>query len=187
MATGSGQAGPPTVFTFGHGTADAAEITALLRGAGVQRLVDVRTAPGSRHNPDTAREAMAGWLPEAGIAYQWERRLGGWRRVKGDSPDVSLRNESFRSYAGYMRTPEFRTAIDELLVLAAAEQIAVMCAETVWWRCHRKMIADYLILVRSVAVCHLMHDGKLRPHRPLPEARVDGDVLFYDLPSPDAG
>lgn len=178
----------PTVFTFGHGTAGAAEMTALLRGAGVARLIDVRTAPGSRHNPDSAREAMAQWLAEAGIGYQWEPRLGGWRRAgkKGaESPDAGLRNESFRSYAGYMRTSEFRQGIDDVLAIAATEQVAVMCAETVWWRCHRKLIADYLTLVRGVDVRHLMHDGKLREHRPTAEARVDGDVLIYDLPSPE--
>lgn len=146
----------------------------------MRRLVDVRTAPGSRHNPDSAREAMAGWLPEAGIGYRWEPRLGGWRRGTGESPDVGLRNDSFRHYAGHMRSVEFRAAIDELLVSAADEQLAVMCAETVWWRCHRKLIADYLTLVRAVEVRHLMHDGKLREHRPTAEARVDGDVLVYD-------
>lgn len=170
----------PTVLTFGHGTADAAGMTSLLRDAGVRQLVDVRTAPGSRHNPDSAREAMAGWLPAAGIGYRWEPRLGGWRRVPGDSPDIGLRNASFRSYAGHMRTPEFRAAIDELLVTAAEQRVAVMCAETVWWRCHRKLIADHLTLVRGVQVRHLMHDGKLRPHRPTAEARVDGDLLVYD-------
>lgn len=173
----------PTVFTFGHGTADAGQITALLRGAGVQRLVDVRSAPGSRHNPDSARAAMAHWLPEAGIAYQWEPRLGGWRHAKGDPVDVSLRVESFRSYAVYMRTDEFRAAVDDLLVTAAAAQIAIMCAETVWWRCHRKLISDYLTLVRGVEVRHLMHDGKLRPHRPTVEARVAGEQLIYDGPA----
>ena len=182
----TGTTATPTVFTFGHGTAGPAEITALLRGAGVQRLVDVRTAPGSRHNPMSAREAMARWLPEAGIAYQWEPRLGGWRRVKGGPGlvDSGLRNESFRSYAGYMRTPEFRAGIDDLLAAAANEQIAIMCAETVWWRCHRKLVSDYLTLVRGIEVRHLMHDGKLREHRPTAEARVDGDVLVYDGPAP---
>ncbi|PQM47500.1 hypothetical protein C1Y40_02317 [Mycobacterium talmoniae] len=179
-----GKATTPTVFTFGHGTADAAQIASLLGGVGVEQLVDVRTAPGSRRNPDSAREAMARWLPEAGIGYRWEPRLGGWRRVQADSPDVGLRNDSFRAYAGYMRSPEFRAGIDDLLQAAAEQQIAVMCAETVWWRCHRKLIADYLTLVRDVEVRHLMHDGKLRPHRPTAEARVDGDVLVYDeLPS----
>lgn len=173
----------PTVFTFGHGTAGPAEITALLRGAGVRRLVDVRTAPGSRHNPESAREKMAHWLPEAGIDYQWEPRLGGWRRVRGESPDIGLRNASFRSYAGYMRSPEFRAGIDDLLARAATQQLAIMCAETVWWRCHRKLVSDYLTLVRGIEVRHLMHDGTLREHRPTAGARVDGDVLVYDGPT----
>ncbi|MEB3068406.1 DUF488 domain-containing protein [[Mycobacterium] vasticus] len=155
-------------------------MTTLLTGAGVRNLVDVRTAPGSRHNPESTREAMANWLPQAGIGYRWEPRLGGWRRATKDSPDVGLRNDSFRGYAGYMRSPEFRAAVDELLAGAATEQAAVMCAETVWWHCHRKLIADYLTLVRQVEVRHLMHDGKLREHRPTAEARVDGDVLVYD-------
>lgn len=145
----------------------------------------MRTAPGSRRNPDTAREAMQRWLPDAGIGYRWEPRLGGWRRIDGDSPDVAMRNDSFRSYAGYMRSADFSDAVDELLADAAREQIAVMCAETVWWRCHRKLIADYLTLVRGVDVRHLMHDGKLREHRPTAEARVDGDVLVYDGPPPE--
>lgn len=169
------------ILTFGHGTADAGQITSLLRGADVRQLVDVRSAPGSRRNPDSAREAMANWLPEAGTDYRWEPRLGGWRRKAADSPDVGLRNDSFRSYAAHMRTPEFGAAVDELLATAAGALTAVMCAETVWWRCHRKLIADYLTLVCAVEVRHLMHDGKLRAHRPTAEARVaDGEVLVYD-------
>lgn len=151
----------------------------------------MRTAPGSRRNPDSAREAMARWLPDADIGYRWEPRLGGWRRPptnradSPDGPDSGLRNESFRSYAAHMRSPEFRVAIDELLLTAAEQQVAVMCAETVWWRCHRKLIADYLTLARAIEVLHLMHDGKLRPHRPTAEARVDGEVLVYDGAAPD--
>ncbi|OBG34097.1 MULTISPECIES: DUF488 domain-containing protein [Mycolicibacter] len=152
----------------------------LLAGAGVQSLVDVRSAPGSRRNPDTAREEMQHWLPAAGIGYRWEPRLGGWRRVKGPSPDIGLRNDSFRSYAAYMRSADFQAGIDELLAEAAGQQVAVMCAETVWWRCHRKLIADYLALVRATEVRHLMHDGKLRDHRPTAEARVAHGVLVYD-------
>ncbi|WP_409429602.1 DUF488 family protein [Mycobacterium sp. SMC-11] len=155
-------------------------MSALLTGAGMQSLVDVRSAPGSRHNPDTAREEMQHWLPAAGIGYRWEPRLGGWRRVKGPSPDIGLRNDSFRSYAGYMRSEDFQAGIDELLAEAAGQQVAVMCAETVWWRCHRKLIADYLTLARGTEVRHLMHDGKLRDHRPTVEARLAGDVLIYD-------
>lgn len=161
-------------------------MTALLRGAGVSQLVDVRSAPGSRRNPDSAREAMARWLPAAGIGYRWEPRLGGWRRVSGDPDprDLGLRNDSFRGYAGYMRDPQFADAVDELLGTAATQQVAVMCAETVWWRCHRRLIADYLTLVRGVAVQHLMHDGRLRPHLPTAAARVDGTVLVYDAAPP---
>src|SRR5699024_1629167 len=141
-----------TLFTFGHGTADAGQITSLLQGAGVTQLVDVRSAPGSRHNPAATRQAMSQYLPEAGINYRWEPRLGGWRRATGDSPDVQLRNASFRSYAGHMRSAEFVTAIDDVVVAAAEQQVTLMCAETVWWRCHRRLIADYLTLARSVEV-----------------------------------
>ncbi len=170
------------VLTFGHGTADASEMTRLLRGAGVRRLVDVRTAPGSRHNPDAGRDAMARWLAEAGIDYRWEKRLGGWRKPRPDSPDTALRNRAFGGYAAHMRSPEFLAAIDDLLATAAEALTTVMCAESVWWRCHRKMIADFLVLVRGVDVRHLMHDGKLHPHRPSPEARLlpDRHVLVYD-------
>ena len=149
----------------------------------------MRTAPGSRHNPDTARAAMARWLPDAGIGYRWEPRLGGWRRTPdqgADSIDVGLRNQSFRGYAAHMRTGEFRAAIDELLAQPSDDRLtAIMCGETVWWRCHRKLIADYLTLVRGVTVSHLMHDGRLHAHRPTAEARVDGEWLIYDGPAPD--
>ncbi|WP_043726837.1 DUF488 family protein [Kutzneria sp. 744] len=170
------------VLTFGHGTADAEQMTRLLRAAGVRRLVDVRTAPGSRHNPDATRDAMSRWLPEAGIDYRWDKRLGGWRKPRPDTPDTALRNRAFSGYAGHMRSPEFLAAIDDLLTTAAEEPTTVMCAESVWWRCHRKMIADFLVLVREIEVCHLMHDGTLRPHHTSPEARpaAEGNLLVYD-------
>lgn len=124
---------------------------------------------------------MATWLPAAGIGYRWEPRLGGWRRKATEDTDVGLRNASFRSYAAHMRTPEFRAGIDELLTAAADKQTAIMCAETVWWRCHRRLVADYLTLAREVEVRHLMHDGAVRDHRPIVEARVaDGEALVYD-------
>lgn len=174
------------LLTFGHGVADAATITRLLGDAGVGLLVDVRTAPGSRRNPDATRDAMSGWLPEAGIGYRWDKRLGGWRTARPDSPDTALRNRSFGGYAGYMRSAEFRTAIEELLSDAAAQPTAVMCAESVWWRCHRKMIADFLVLARGVDVQHLMHDGRRQPHRLSPEARLlpEAGVLIYDAGQP---
>ncbi|MCI2423645.1 DUF488 domain-containing protein [Saccharopolyspora sp. K220] len=170
------------LLTFGHGAADAAAIVRLLHGADVHRLVDVRTAPGSRHNPDTARDAMAQWLPEASIGYRWDKRLGGWRKPRPDSLDTALHNRSFSGYAGHMRSAQFISAIDELLAEAADQRTAVMCAESAWWRCHRRMIADFLVLARETDVRHLMHDGTLQQHRPSPEARLlpEARVLVYD-------
>jgi uncharacterized protein (DUF488 family) len=170
------------LLTFGHGTANAAELERLLRGAEVCALVDVRTAPGSRRNPDAARDALSARLPEAGVAYRWEPRLGGWRRARPDTPDTGLRNAAFAGYAAHMRTPEFLSAIDELLSEAALRRTAVMCAESVWWRCHRRLIADHVELVHGVRVRHLMHDGTLRPHLPTPEARLlpGRGALVYD-------
>jgi uncharacterized protein (DUF488 family) len=169
------------LLTFGHGTASAEQIAALLHRAGVRALVDVRTAPASRHNPHTARDEIARWLPERGISYRWERRLGGWRSARPDSPDTALRNRSFAGYAAHMRSPQFLAAVDELLA-GAAERIALMCAEALWWRCHRRMIADFLVLARDADVRHLHHDGRVEPHRSsdLARRRPDG-LLVYDV------
>ncbi len=170
------------VLTFGHGLHDAAEMDGLLCGAAVGLLVDVRTAPGSRRNPDAGREAMARRLPQTGIAYRWDRRLGGWRRPPPQSPDTALRNRSFSGYAAHMRSAEFLAAIDDLLAGAAGQRTAVMCAESLWWRCHRKLIADFLVLARGVDVRHLMPDGALRAHEPSPQARLlaESGLLVYD-------
>jgi uncharacterized protein (DUF488 family) len=166
--------------TIGHGTASAQRLTELLRGAGVQQLVDVRTAPGSRHNPEMVREAMARWLPDQGVDYRWEGRLGGWRRDPPDSPDTALRNRSFGGYAAHMRTPEFRAAVEEVLGDTACT--AVMCSESVWWRCHRRMIADFAVLACGVPVEHLMPDGRRTEHRPTRGVRLREDgLLVYDV------
>jgi uncharacterized protein (DUF488 family) len=166
------------LVTFGHGTASAERIVALLRSAGVELLVDVRTAPGSRHNPHVARRELERWLPEHGIAYRWDKRLGGFRRPPADSPDVFWKEEMFRGYAAHMRTPEFGAAI--AVLLAEPRPQAVMCSESVWWRCHRRMIADFLVLVHDVPVRHLLHDGRLAPHEPSVGARVVDGLLRYD-------
>ncbi|WP_372462508.1 DUF488 domain-containing protein [Streptomyces thermodiastaticus] len=174
----------PPLFTFGHGTAGRDRITGLLRDAGIVSVVDVRTAPGSRHNPDTGRGRLAVWLPEAGIAYRWERDLGGFRRPAPDSPDTFWRNDSFRGYAGYTRSPEFVAAMDRLLREAATTPTAVMCGETVWWRCHRRIIADFAVLARGVPAAHLLHDGRISPHVPTAGARLREDgLLVYDGPA----
>jgi uncharacterized protein (DUF488 family) len=168
-----------TIRTFGHGTASQAEIADLLRGAGVELVVDVRTAPGSRRNPHVTRASLEDWLPSEGLAYRWDKRLGGFRRPPPDSPDVFWRQEMFRGYAAHMRTPEFTTGITELLEFTGEQ--TVMCSESVWWRCHRRMIADFLVLVHEVPVEHLMHDGRLVRHEPTSGARLRSDgTLVYD-------
>ena len=171
----------PRLLSVGHGTATAEELVALLAGAGVERLVDVRTAPGSRRHPQFRREAMERWLPEAGIAYRWERDLGGWRRPDPASVNHVLRHPAFRGYADYMRTPPFWAALDRLLAEAAAAPTAAMCSETLWWRCHRRLLADAAVLVRGAEVLHLDHRGRREPHRPTEGVRRDGDLLAYDV------
>ena len=167
--------------TVGHGTLAAEAFALLLDGAEVGRVVDVRSFPGSRHNPQFGREAMERWVPEAGFDYSWMRELGGRRRPSAGSKHVALRNDAFRAYADYMETETFVTGVDELLARATEELLAVMCSESVWWRCHRRLIADYLVLVRGVDVSHLMHNGRLSPHAPTAGVRVDGEALVYDV------
>ena len=139
------------LLTFGHGTATAERMTELLRDAGVAVLVDVRTAPGSRRHPHVARAELERWLPEAGISYRWDKRLGGFRKAVPDSPDTAWREDMFRGYAAHMRTEEFQAAMDEVLVQAGVDSTAVMCAESLWWRCHRRLIADFAVATSGVA------------------------------------
>lgn len=167
------------IRTFGHGTLEADDLVGLVRAAGIEAIVDVRRYPGSRRSPHLGRDAMEEWLDAAGIGYRWLPALGGRRKVAPGSPNAGLRNESFRAYADHMATDEFRAGLSELLDLAAARPVAVMCSESVWWRCHRRLVADHLMLVDDVAVEHLFPDGRLTPHPPAPEARrVDGDVVY---------
>jgi uncharacterized protein (DUF488 family) len=170
-----------TLLTIGHGTATAQELVALLDGAGAERLVDVRTAPGSRRHPQFRRETMAGWLAEAGVAYRWEPELGGFRKPESASVNPVLRHPAFRGYADHMRTPPFWAALDRLLAEAATAPTAAMCSETLWWRCHRRLLADAAVLARGVEVRHLDHRGGQEPHRPTEGVRRDGDLLAYDL------
>jgi uncharacterized protein (DUF488 family) len=170
------------LLTVGHGPDDRNRLGARLSGAGITSLVDVRRFPGSRNNPDVRREELAGWLPAAGIAYRWEERLGGRRRLPPDEPvaDAWWTVAQFAAYAAHTRTPEFRAALDALLDEAAAATVAVMCSESVWWRCHRRLIADVAVLGRAVPVDHLMPDGRLAAHRPSAGAVVgaDGEVRW---------
>ena len=156
------------LLTYGHGTDDAERTVATLRTASVASLVDIRIAPGSRRNPQFARAAMEEWLPEAGICYRWEKRLGGFRKPGPDSPDVAWREDMFRGYAGYMRSADFLAAIDRVLAETAERQVAVMCSESLWWRCHRRLVADFASAARGAEVRHLMHDGRAGAPPPLP-------------------
>jgi uncharacterized protein (DUF488 family) len=170
-----------TLLTIGHGTATAQELVALLGTAGLEHLVDVRTAPGSRRHPQFRRETMAGWLAEAGVAYRWEPELGGFRKPEPDSVNYVLRHPAFRGYADYMRGPRFWAALDRLLAEAATARTVAMCSETLWWRCHRRLLADAAVLVRGAEVLHLDHRGGRERHRPTEGVRRDGDLLAYDV------
>lgn len=170
------------LLTVGHGTVTAEEFTGLLRGAAVARLVDIRSAPGSRHNPQFGRSEMELWLQAADIPYQWEQALGGFRKTSPESPNTTLRHRAFRGYADYMLTREFAAAADALLEAAHGALTTVMCSEAVWWRCHRRLLSDYLTLVRDVEICHLMHYGSLREHRITDGVRTAADHVVYDLP-----
>jgi uncharacterized protein (DUF488 family) len=169
------------LVTFGHGTAPPERIGDLLRGAGIAAVVDIRIAPGSRRHPHVARAELERWLPEYGIGYRWEKRLGGFRTAAPDSPDVVWREPMFRGYAAHMREAGFLAAIGEVLAQAATARTAVMCSESVWWKCHRRLVADFATVARGAAVKHLMHDGRLLDHQPSPgiRRREDG-LLVYD-------
>ena len=172
------------LLTVGHGPDDRDRLGARLSGAGITSLVDVRRFPGSRNNPDVRREELAVWLPAAGIDYRWEERLGGRRRLPPDEPvaDAWWTVTQFAAYAAHTRTPEFRTALDEVLAQAATATVAVMCSESVWWRCHRRLIADVVVLGRGVPVGHVMPDGRLTPHRPSEGAVVTGTEIRWPAP-----
>ena len=168
------------IITVGHGTASQQELEELLAGAGVASVVDVRRHPGSRRHPHVARDRLEAWLPAAGIDYRWEERLGGRRRRVEGSPNTGLRDPSFQGYADYLDTAEFREAIDAVLAEAGRRRVAVLCAESVWWRCHRRLIADHVTLLTDVELRHLLHDGRLDEHRPTDVVRVEGGRLVYD-------
>jgi uncharacterized protein (DUF488 family) len=172
-----------SVHTIGHGTRPLDRFLALLRTREVTHLVDTRTVPRSRRNPQYSRETLPASLRAAGIVYTHLPGLGGLRHPRPDSVNTAWRNAAFRGYADHMQTPEFAEGLAALIALAAAERVAVMCAETVPWRCHRSLIADALT-VRGMRVVHIL-DGGEQPHRLTPWARVDGTRLTY--PAEPAG
>ena len=170
------------LLTVGHGTLAAGELGRLLADAGVAVLVDVRSHPGSRRHPQFGREALETWLPEAGIEYRWDERLGGRRTARPDSPNTALRNVAFRGYADHMASARFRAGLDDLIALAARRRTVAMCAESLWWRCHRRLLADAAVLTEHVEVRHLLHDGRVVAHEITDGARVTPEgALLYDL------
>ena len=162
-----------TLYTIGHGTRSAEELIVVLREAGVDGVIDVRRFPGSRRHPHFAREALERSLPSAGVGYEWWETLGGRRSSKGGSSRHSaLRVVAFRGYADHMDTNEFRASLARLEAAARSRRLAIMCAETLWWRCHRRMIADALTL-DGIEVVHLVGQGTSRPHVLHEAARAD--------------
>ena len=169
------------LLTVGHGPDGRQELGARLAVTGVRRVVDVRRFPASRFNPDVAGDALAAWLPEIGIGYRWEERLGGRRRIPSGAPvaDAWWTVAQFAAYAAHTRTPEFAAALDEVVAEAATEPVAVMCSEYLWWRCHRRLIADVAVLAHGVPVQHVMPDGGLVDHKVAEGARLGADGLVH--------
>jgi uncharacterized protein (DUF488 family) len=170
----------------GHGTRPLTGFLELLKGAGVELVVDVRTAPGSRRHPHFGRGPLEEALRAAGIDYEWRRDLGGWRRARPNSRHTALRADGFRGYADHMETDAFREALAWLARQGAETRTTFMCSESLWWRCHRRMIADAL-LVAGHEVGHLLEGGRIQPHRLSPAARVHDGVLVYDVDEPGQG
>ncbi len=166
------------VLTIGHSTRPIDVFVGLLAANGVTHLMDVRTIPKSRHNPQFNSDTLAGSLREAGIAYTHIPGLGGLRRARPDSANAAWRNPSFRGYADYMQTPAFAEHLAELIEVVKSERVALMCAEAVPWRCHRSLIADALV-VRGIDVEEIVSETRRQPHKLTPFARVDGIAVTY--------
>ncbi|HJR58421.1 MAG TPA: DUF488 domain-containing protein [Vicinamibacterales bacterium] len=169
------------IYTVGHSTQTAEAFGRLLEKHGIRQLADVRLIPKSARYPHFAREPLAAFLERRGIAYQHFVDLGGRRKPLPDSVNTAWRVEGFRGYADYMRTARFRQAIDRLLAFASQARTSVMCAEAVWWQCHRRLLADAL-LVRGVPVLHILASGAAGPHELSEFAReVEGELIYPGL------
>jgi uncharacterized protein (DUF488 family) len=170
------------VWTIGHSVRSADEFVALLQSNGIRRLADIRTIPASRRHPHFGREALAGRLRVEDIEYRHFKELGGLRKPRPDSPNTAWRNPSFRGYADYMQTADFLAGLGELLTYADEAPTTVMCAEAVWWQCHRMLLADALS-ARGVEVQHVLSATSVQPHRLTPFARIaeDGNVWYPGL------
>jgi len=169
-----------TILTVGHSTRSIEALLDLLRAQGVKRVIDVRTIPRSRHNPQFNRETIPQTLRQARIGYTHLPELGGLRHARQDSPNMGWRNTSFRGYADYMQTPEFEAGLDTLMTAGEREPIVVMCAEAVPWRCHRSLIADALS-IRGIPVEHILSATRTQTHVLTPFAKVHGTCITYPI------
>ncbi len=177
----AGSDAEPRILTIGHSTRPVEQFIAMLRAQAVGTLVDVRTVPRSRHNPQFNADTLAAALAAAGIGYAQAAGLGGFRRAQGGEANAGWRNAAFRGYADYMQTPAFAAELAGLIERARHERIALMCAEAVPWRCHRSLIADALT-VRGIPVAEIVGPDHLRRHSLTPFAHVDGLTITYPLP-----
>jgi uncharacterized protein (DUF488 family) len=169
------------LFTFGHGAAELDAIAELIAKNELALVADVRSVPKSRKHPQFGMDEMRTWVPaRTNARYAWMQQLGGFRKVRPDSDNLALRHPSFRGYADYMQTPAFADALDDLLHDADEARTAIMCSETLWWRCHRRLISDAAVLLHDVAVTHLFAKAKPRPHELTPGVRKAGSILIYD-------
>ena len=171
-----------TIFTIGHSTRTLEELIEALEVHRVEVLFDIRAFPASRRMPWFTRDSLEQALPTAGIEYTWKKELGGRRgKQMDDSPNTGLRNPSFRNYADYMLTSGFAEATAEVVETAIAKRAAIMCAEKMFFQCHRMLVSDYLSL-HGYEVLHIVDSGPTRPHRITPEAKlIDGRVIYPGL------
>jgi len=166
------------IYTIGHSTRSLDDFIALLKAHGVTQLADVRSVPRSRRHPHFASDALSASLPAAGIAYRHFAGLGGRRKSRRDSLNTAWRHEGFRGYADDMQTREFEQALDELVALAARQPTAIMCAEAVWWRCHRQLTSDALV-ARGIEVRHITSPSAAPPHTLTAFARAANGKVTY--------
>jgi uncharacterized protein (DUF488 family) len=170
---------PPQLFTIGHSTHSLDRFLALLASHRIEALADIRRFPGSRKFPHFNQDNLGAALQEAGIEYRWIEALGGRRKdADGSSKNLGLRNESFRNYADYMLIEAFRDGVKKLLAVAQERPTAFMCSESVFWRCHRRLVSDFL-LAHGITVRHIMPSGELQPHTLTAGARIEAGELTY--------
>ncbi len=168
-----------TVYTVGHSNRSLAEFVEILRAHGIAQILDVRSIPRSRHNPQFNKDVLGRALRARRIGYRPRKKLGGLRSARKDSKNTGWRNASFRGYADYMQTADFRRGIEQLKKTARRKKTALMCAEAVPWRCHRSLIGDWMEKIEGWRVLDIFSAGPARPHKPVSFARKRGQSLLY--------